>query len=841
MVKGGGNFLPREKTEKIRRYIDLTEEDLKNLKRVKERLSLQEVYEIFKGFSEHLLNFEEFKKALEERKVNLEELRWRRTAYFMKLLEDNYDREYVESRIKVGTLHSEAKVNLDYFIGSLGKLTELILKKLSEKFPPEELPSVFLSVLKAFFFDVALIVDAYVYETFEKFKEFLDKNADALLLLDSDFKVVFANKTFYKLTGLTPREVEGKPFCSLLSKEDEALCRYLKEKTSKEETGTLEEIIYLKNPLTGAEVPLEVAFNRLKLQEEKFLVLDLRNVSDRLKAQREYERTSFIQHLISEIDKEVKEEKDYRKSLETFVKLLVEKGGFRFAALYKNDTDHPVVWHGNFGEGTYSICLRSYCNEDCLILVLSKEEPFYQEEVRALQEFFNDLVYTLETRRFSERLAERSIYDELTGLYGRSFFLKYLEDLLKRARLKGKKVAVVVFDIDYFTEINTVYGHSAGDKVLKEVAKRLSRIPELEGSLARISGDAFAFAVEFTYSKEEVLKVVRTIKELFSKPLKLNGYEVFLTFSFGVSVFPDDGEKPQELLSFATTAMMEARKLGGGTYAFYRFPEHEVKEKIKIKQELKRALEREEFVLYYQPKISLSDRSIAGAEALLRWRRNDAVVSPAYFIPILEEMGLIGELGTWILKQVCAQLREWLEKGLELKVAVNISPAQLRSTTHVRTLMKKIRECELLLKYLEVEITETAVVESFTLSQVFLSSLADLGVRSYIDDFGTGYSSLVYLKKLPVYGLKIDVNFVRNIPEDRENYEIVKTINSLAKSFNLKTVAEGVEKAVQEEVLKEMGCDFAQGFYYAPPLPPEEFLKFVKEYEKKGSPYGSGV
>ncbi|NPB06512.1 MAG: EAL domain-containing protein [Aquificae bacterium] len=837
--KGGGKFLPPEKLEKIRAYINLTDKDLKNLERVAERFSFRDAYELFKSFSEHLLKFDEFKRAVKERGVDLEELRKRRAEYFLRLLKDRYDEEYLESRLRVGMLHSEAKVTLDYFIGSLGKLTELLLEKLREKFPEREASELFLSVLKAFFFDVALIVDAYVYETFEKFKEFLDKNVDAIVLLTPDFRVAFANKTFYRLTGLKPEQVEGKELCELIPKDQQKLCTHLLERVRNEETGTLEEPVYFTNALTGVRVPVEIAFNKLRLQDERFVVLDIRDISERLKAQREYELVSFVHSVITEIDKAVKSEPDYRKSLETFVRLLVEKGGYRFAGLYRNETERPLYWHGTADEAPYSACLRSYCNEDCLVLVLSKNEPFFKGEINALQEFFNDLIHHLETRRFSEKLAEKSTYDELTGLYGRSFFLRHLEDLLKSARLKGRKVAVVVFDIDYFTEINTVYGHGVGDEVLKEVARRLSELPQLGGSLARISGDTFAFAVEFAYSKEEVLEVIKEVQRLFSKPVKVNGYEVYLTFSFGISVFPDDGEKPQELLSFATTAMMEARKLGGGTFSFYRFPEHEIREKIRIKHELKKALEREEFTLYYQPKVSLKDRTVVGVEALLRWKKGDAFVPPAYFIPILEEMGLIGELGLWTLNRVCSQLEQWLNEGLELKVAVNVSPAQLRSTSHVRALMQKIRSCELLHRYLEVEITETAVVENFTLSQVFLSSLADLGVRSYIDDFGKGYSSLVYLKKLPVYGLKIDVAFVHNIPEDRENAEIVKTIISLAKSFQLKTVAEGVEREAQERVLKEMGCDYAQGFYYAPPLPPEEVVKFVKRYE--GSPHGSGV
>ncbi len=835
-------FLTQEKLNKLKRYLDLTDKDVENLRKIKERLTFQEVYSIFKKFSEHLLTFEEFRKIVEERQIDLHELRLKRTRYFFRLLENHYDREYVESRIKVGVVHSSARITIDYFIGGVGKLLEIVEEKLKEKFSPQELPEVFTSLVKAFLFDVAIIIDSYIYETFEKFKEFLERNVDAIVLLDYDFKVVFANRTFEKLVGVNREELRGVSFCELFPKEKKTQCAYIREVCKSRESGTIEEIVYLENRKTGVRIPVELAFNRYRVQEDTYFVLDIRNVSEKLEFEKEYLRLAALHTVMGEIDRLLFSERDYKKILYNFVKILVEHGGFKFAGIYRDSTGNPVVEYGTYNASDYAVCLKSFCNGGCVILVLAKEEEhFYKSEINFIQEILNDIVHTVETSRIHEKLTEVSLYDPLTGLPNRNLFINLVQDLIRRVRLKGRKVAIVVFDIDSFTEINTVYGQKVGDEILKEVARRITLIPEITDYVARITGDTFAFALEYTYSKDEVVKVINEIRRIFSEPVFVNSYEIYVTFSFGISVFPDDGESPEELLSYATTAMLEARKIGGNTYSFYRFPEFELKEKMKLKQDLKKAVEKGDFILLYQPKISLRERKVVGAEALLRWKRGDELISPALFISILEETGLINEVGMWVMKEVCRQLREWQEKDLNFKIAVNISPVQLRSTSHIRNLMRKIRSCKLLLSYLEVEITETAVMENIGLSSVFLRSLSDLGVKSYIDDFGTGYSSLAYLKKLPVYGLKIDVGFVRNIPEDRDNLEIVKTIISLAKSFGLKVVAEGVEKKIQEEILLELGCDYAQGFYYSPPLRAEEFERFAREFEEKGSAHRSGI
>jgi len=835
-------FLTPEKIAKLKSYLDLTEEDIKNLKKIKERFTFDEVYAIFKKFSDHLLTFEEFKKIVEERGVDLHELRLKRTRYLFRLLDDRYDKDYVESRIKVGIVHSNARITIDYFIGGVGKLLELIENDLKKKFNPQEIPDIFVSLVKAFLFDVAIIIDSYIYETFEKFKEFLERNVDAIVLLDYDFRIVFTNKTFEKLVGINREELRGKSFCDLFPKEKKTQCAYIREVCKSKESGTIEEIVYLENKRTGVRVPVEVAFNRYKVHEDSYFVLDIRNVSEKLEFEKEYVRLATLHTVMGEIDRLLFTEKEYKKIMYNFVKILVEQGGFSFAGIYKDSTSNPVVEYGTYREGDYAVCLKSFCNGGCVILVLTKEEDhFYKSEINFIQEILNDVVHTVETTRIHEKLTEISLYDSLTGLPNRNFFINLVQDLIRRVRLKGRKVAIVVFDIDSFTEINTVYGQKVGDEILKEVARRVTLLPEITDYVARITGDTFAFALEYTYSKDEVVKVINEIRRIFSDPVLINSYEIYITFSFGISVFPDDGESPEELLSYATTAMLEARKIGGNTYSFYRFPEFELKEKMKLKQDLKKAVERGDFILLYQPKIYLKEGKVVGAEALIRWKRGDELVSPSVFISILEETGLMNEVGIWVLNNVCKQLKAWKDKGLDMKVAINISPVQLRSTSHIRNLMRKIRSCKLLLSSLEVEITETAVMENVGLSSVFLRSLSDLGVKSYIDDFGTGYSSLAYLKKLPVYGLKIDVGFVRNIPEDKDNLEIVKTIISLAKSFGLKVVAEGVERKIQEEILLELGCDYAQSYYYSPPLRAEEFERFAREFEEKSSPYRSGI
>jgi EAL domain-containing protein (putative c-di-GMP-specific phosphodiesterase class I) len=325
-----------------------------------------------------------------------------------------------------------------------------------------------------------------------------------------------------------------------------------------------------------------------------------------------------------------------------------------------------------------------------------------------------------------------------------------------------------------------------------------------------------------------VEKLIERIRQALSHSLVVDSQELYITFSYGVSLFPSDVKTHDVLFTNAIASVNRAKQLGGNRVVFFS---EEVltstEDRLKLRTDLRKALERKEFVLFYQPKIDLSTGKVSGCEALIRWKKRGKFIPPSKFLPLLEEGELIHEVGEWVVTEACTQLKTWKERGIDISVAVNVSPAQLKIPAFADRLLYSISSCGGLFENFEIEITESTIMEDTAMSVEFLNTLASYGIRTYIDDFGTGYSSLAYLKKLPVYALKIDREFVKDLPHDRDDLEIVKATVLLAKTFGLKTVAEGTETREQVELLRELGCNYAQGYYFAKPMPVKEFEEFL--------------
>jgi diguanylate cyclase (GGDEF)-like protein/PAS domain S-box-containing protein len=427
--------------------------------------------------------------------------------------------------------------------------------------------------------------------------------------------------------------------------------------------------------------------------------------------------------------------------------------------------------------------------------------------------------------RAEEMLKHQANHDALTGLPNRNLLGDRIAQAIAHAQRGRRVLATVFLDLDNFKLVNDTLGHRAGDQLLRTIGDRLRQCVREGDTVARLGGDEFVVLLNDQPGKESVTHAVHRIVAAIAAPLTVEGHEIISSCSVGISLYPSDGVDGETLLKHADTAMYEAKAGGRGVFRFFSAQMNaELSERMRIEAGLRRALERNEFVLHYQPRIGLRSGAIESVEALLRWvSPGSGLIPPARFIPVAEDSGLIVPIGQWVLSAACDQLRAWHERGaLRIAVSVNISPRQFKRPELVETIQHTLTQSGLEPRFLEIEVTESLVMENAEDFVARLHALKALGVEVSVDDFGTGYSSLNYLKRFPVDRLKVDQSFVRDITADRDDATIVKAIVRLGHSLGLKVTAEGVETGEQLDFLRACRCDQAQGFYFSRALPAEE-------------------
>lgn len=427
-----------------------------------------------------------------------------------------------------------------------------------------------------------------------------------------------------------------------------------------------------------------------------------------------------------------------------------------------------------------------------------------------------------ERKRLQDNLEHLARHDSLTQLPNRSLFYNRLQHALGQARRRNWLTGVMFIDLDRFKAVNDTLGHAVGDQLLQQVAVRLMRCVRADDTVGRLGGDEFAVVLSELSQENSAALVAQKILDALGQPFQLEKHEVFVTVSIGIATCGAGECDVDSMISNADAAMYDAKKLGRNNYQFYAATMSErAMEKLLLEKELRYALARNEMLLNFQPKVSLKSGEITGFEALLRWHRTGGeIVSPALFIPVVEDCGLIEEIGEWVLRGACAQIVAWQKAGLQpVPVAVNLSPKQFQRNDIADTIRRALHDYAIDPALLELEITESAAMDDAEGAIAALANLKALGVRISIDDFGTGYSSLSYLTRFPIDCLKIDRSFVINLPDSEDGASIARAVINMAQSLRLKVVAEGVETAAQLEFLAANYCDDIQGYYCSRPLP----------------------
>ena len=443
-------------------------------------------------------------------------------------------------------------------------------------------------------------------------------------------------------------------------------------------------------------------------------------------------------------------------------------------------------------------------------------------------------------KRSEAELTYLAHHDPLTGLANRLLLNSNLAQIIKRANRKNQEIAVLFLDLDRFKNINDSMGHPQGDRLLEVVASRLvANIRDMD-MIARLGGDEFVIIADSINHVSEAAQIAENTLACLTNPFQVNGHEIFVNASIGISLFPKDGKDVETLIKNADAAMYRAKEKGRNNYQFYTEELTVVAfEKISLETSLRHALNRNEFLLHYQPQISLFTGRLVGMEALIRWECPErGMISPATFIPVAEETGLIVPIGEWVLRTACKQNQQWIEKGYPpVPVSVNLSARQFHTQGLTSLVSEILASSGLDAKHLELELTESLMMQDVDLSIKIMEEFDQMGVKLSIDDFGTGYSSLNYMKSFPIYKLKIDQSFVRDIGTDRDNKQIVVSIIMLGHSMNLNVIAEGVETKEQLDYLRDYHCDEIQGYYYSRPVPPDEFESFFeKQFETPSKP-----
>lgn len=515
--------------------------------------------------------------------------------------------------------------------------------------------------------------------------------------------------------------------------------------------------------------------------------------------------------------------RDISISWEQFLGFISQKD----SALILNVLDKAIS-NGSTFDVKYSLSLTNGKEIDIHTIGKVRKKALGDSKITSVSK---DITEDTKNKKLIEKLA---YFDSLTGLPNRTLLKDRTQKALQNAARVNEKVAMIFLDLDHFKLINDTLGHGTGDELLIYISKILSEHIRETDTLSRLGGDEFVILLPNIKELDDVRTIANKLLNALRGKHEIDSHHLFITTSIGISVYPDNSNNIDELITNADTAMYDAKKDGRNNYKLYtKSMSSHISRQMSLEQDLRAALKNgNELEIYYQPKIDTKRNSVEGAEALIRWNHPaEGLMYPDEFIGIAESTGMILEMGSWIISRVALQIETWSKAGLDnLKIAINLSPRQFQDKDLVPLISKMIKKYHISPSQLEFEVTETMSMSNIESTMRTLHDLKNIGVSIAIDDFGTGYSSLSYLKKFPINTLKIDKSFVMDMTIDSEDRTIVETIITMAHTLGFKTVAEGVETQEHKNMLKEMGCDLLQGYYYSKAIPEDEFIKFLNNY-----------
>nr|CBX27252.1 Uncharacterized signaling protein PA1727 [uncultured Desulfobacterium sp.] len=733
-------------------------------------------------------------------------------------------------------------------------------------------------------------VETDLRESEKRYRRLFETSDDGIMILDFETgQVKDVNPFLLNLFGAEREEFIGKEFPQIRCFNDFDIkgieLRELREKGRVHHDGMALETI------DGRHVITEFIGNVDQEGFQKVIQFNFRNITDRKKAEDELIDRARQATLGAEIGKVLVQQKDLRSLLQLCTESIVKNLDAAFARIWIFQEDenalHLMASAGMYTHidgnrkiipvGKYKIGIiaeekkphltntvigdpqisdQEWAKREKMVafaghplvvderlvgvMAMFSKKPLQDTALMALASISDGIALGIEKKKAEDRIHFLAYYDNLTNLPNRYFFKELVNKTIEYANRYKHTFAVVIIDLDDFNRINDTLGHNVGDKFLKIVSSRLlntlrssdfvARIFDEEEPIARMGGDEFIVLLHELDNDGNCVHVAHRILNELSQAYELDGSEVFITASIGIAVYPDDGRDVENLIKNADTALHYAKKRGKNNFQFYLKSMNETAlELLTLETNLRRALERQEFLLYYQPKVDLTTRKIIGMEALIRWKTPEGIlISPAKFIPLAEANGLIVPIGKFVLQTGCLQNKKWQEAcSKRISVAINVSGRQFGQKDFVQEVLTVIEDTKLDPQYLELEITETIIMTDPKRAVRDLEKLKEMGIQIALDDFGTGYSSLNYLQRLPLDAMKIDISFIRNVVTDPNDAVIVKTIIAMAHNLNLKVIAEGVEDEHQLEFLREHGCDIIQGYLFSPPVPAEEFFDLL--------------
>ena len=669
----------------------------------------------------------------------------------------------------------------------------------------------------------------------ERYRLLADEVLDIIIFISPDGQIIDANEAAVKRYGYTRQELISMPVHKLRLPEDQLTVPCFLQNAPQGMQFELKHVCK-----DGSVFPIDISAKGATSNGKPIIISLIRDISKRKKAEAEVwlekERAQITLESIGDavITTDVRAHVEY---LNPVAEALTgwsnsEATGIPLDKVFNivneetgKTLESPIV--SSLTEGRV-VCIANNIalvnKEGITIAIENSAAPIRDRDDSIIGAVlvFRDVSYK---RNHMKELAHQAQHDALTGLPNRLLFNEHLKHALARAKRKKSRLAVMFLDLDRFKLINDTMGHSLGDQLLHDVAERIRQTLREGDTVARQGGDEFLVLLPEIKDELEAALVAERILGLFTQPIILEGNEIYISTSIGISLYPNDASDLETLVKQADTAMYYAKEKGRNNCQFFTVGLNmKANERLSTENSLRKALARGEFVLHYQPQVGLESGAVVGLEALIRWNSVElGMVSPTSFIPIAEETGLIIPIGEWVLRTACTQNKQWQKQGFPpLRMAVNISARQFREPSFVKLVKGILQETELDPQWLELEITESIAMDNGDISLEMLSAFKEIGVRISIDDFGTGFSSLNYLRRMPIDTLKIDQSFIQDISTGENGEEVVTAIIQLAKNLHLKVIAEGVETNSQWSFLKDNLCDEMQGYLFSKAVPSKE-------------------